>query len=56
MKSIIVLASSLAILTASTGQLPKVVHHVRIAQLQILKEMQTKNWGTPWTPSKNKAR
>ena len=54
MKSIIVIASTLAMLAASTGQLPKVVHQVRIAQLQILKEMQTKNWGTPWTPSKNK--
>ena len=53
MKSIIVIASTLAMLAASTGQLPKVVHQVRIAQLQILKEMQTKNWGTPWTPAKN---
>lgn len=53
MKSIIALASTLAILTASTGQLPKAVHQVRIAQLEILKAMQTKNWGTPWTPSRN---
>lgn len=53
MKSIIALASTLAIAAAGTGQLPKVVHQVRIAQLQILKQMQTKNWGTPWTPSKN---
>ena len=53
MKSIIVIASTLAMLAAGSGQLPKVVHQVRIAQLQILKEMQTKNWGTPWTPSEN---
>ena len=53
MKSLIALASTLAIAAAGTGQLPKVVHQVRIAQLQILKQMQTKNWGTPWTPSSN---
>ena len=53
MKSIIALASTLVMIAAGTGQLPKVVHQVRIAQLQILKEMQTKNWGTPWTPSEN---
>lgn len=53
MKSIIALASTLVILAASTGQIPKAVRQVRIAQLQILKEMQTKNWGTPWTPSSN---
>ncbi len=51
MKEIIVIASTLALLAAGSGKLPKVVHHVRIAQLQILKEMQTKNWGTPWTPT-----
>ena len=45
MKSIITLASPFAIIAASTSQLPKVAQRVRIAQLQILKEMQTKNWG-----------
>ncbi len=53
MKSLIALASTLAIAAAGTGHLPKVVHQVRIAQLQILKQMQTKNWGIPWTPSSN---
>jgi len=54
MKSIITIASTLAILASGTGQLPKVVHQVRVAQLVLLKEIQTKNWGTPWTPkSKN---
>ena len=50
MKEIIAIASTMALFAAGTGKLPKVVHQVRIAQLQILKEMQTKNWGTPWTP------
>jgi hypothetical protein len=51
MKSIITIASTLVLLAAGTGQLPKLVRQVRIAQLQLLKEIQTKNWGTPWTPS-----
>ena len=53
MKSIIVIASTLALFAAGTGQLPKVVHQLRIAQLLLLKEMQTKNWGSPWTPAEN---
>ena len=56
MKQIIAIASMLTVLAASTGQLPRVAHQVRIAQLEILKQMQTKNWGTPWTPSENKVR
>jgi hypothetical protein len=51
MKEIIAIASTLALLAAGTGKPPKVVHQIRFAQLQILKEMQTKNWGTPWTPA-----
>lgn len=54
MKQIIAIASMLTAIAASTGQLPRLVHQVRIAQLEILKQMQTKNWGTPWTPSENK--
>ena len=54
MKSIIAIASTWALIAAGTGQLPKVVHQVRIKQLQLLKEMQTKNWGTPWISSENK--
>ena len=43
MKSIIAIASTWVLIAAGTGQLPKVVHQVRIKQLQLLKEMQTKN-------------
>lgn len=53
MKSIIAIASALTLIAASTAQLPKLVHQARIAQLEMLKQMQTKNWGTPWTPSRN---
>ena len=42
MKLIIVIALIWALIAAGTGQLPKIVHQVRIKQLQLLKEMQTK--------------
>jgi hypothetical protein len=35
----------LALLAATTGQLPKVVAKVQVAQLQLLKASQSKNWG-----------
>ena len=35
----------LAILAASTGQLPKIIKGVQIAQLKLLKESQSKHWG-----------
>lgn len=35
----------LALLAASTGQLPKIVAKVQIAQLQLLKASQSKSWG-----------
>lgn len=30
---------------AAVGELPKLVHAVRVAQLQLLKESQSKHWG-----------
>ncbi len=35
----------LAFLAASTGQLPKIVRAVQIAQLHLLKESQSASWG-----------
>lgn len=35
----------IVILAASTGQLPKLVREVQIAQLYLLKASQSKNWG-----------
>jgi hypothetical protein len=39
------LAASLAIMAAMTGQLPKVIGAVRIAQLELIKASQTSNLG-----------
>lgn len=38
-------AAVLAILAASTGQLPKIVRAVQIAQLHLLKQSQSSSWG-----------
>lgn len=35
----------LAILAASTGQLPRIIRSVQIAQLQLLKQSQSSSWG-----------
>lgn len=35
----------LVLLSASTGQLPKIVAKVQVAQLQLLKASQSKSWG-----------
>lgn len=48
--SIFKIAAAMALACALSGRLPYVVHELRIAQLELLREMQTKNWGTPWVP------
>ena len=47
---LISISVTLAVLTVSTGQLPKVLKNVRIAQLKLIKESQASNWGTPMLP------
>ncbi|MBP9682517.1 MAG: hypothetical protein KBD76_14010 [Bacteriovorax sp.] len=44
---LIKLSLTLAITAALTGQLPKVVKEMRIAQLKVLKESQSSKWGMP---------
>ena len=39
------LVAILVILALATGQLPRVVRKVQIAQLQLLKSSQSKSWG-----------
>lgn len=46
-EKLISLAAALAIAAASTGQLPRIVHAVRVAQLQLIKESQASKWGIP---------
>jgi len=45
MNKLIAIAATLAVLTVSSGQLPKVLYKLRVAQLQLLKESQASNWG-----------
>lgn len=47
MDKLISISVTLAVLTVSTGQLPRVLKAVRVAQLQLIKESQASKWGTP---------
>ena len=47
---LISISVTLAVLTVSTGQLPRVLKAVRIAQLQLIKESQSSKCGTPMLP------
>jgi len=49
-QKLIPIAVSLAFLAASTGQLPRVLKTVRIAQLQLIKDSQASKWGTAMVP------
>jgi hypothetical protein len=45
LEKIFAIAVTLAVLAASTGQLPRVIKTIQVAQLQILKQSQTSEWG-----------
>lgn len=45
MDKLIAIAATLAVLTVSSGQLPKVLHKVRVAQLHLIKDSQASKWG-----------
>lgn len=51
---LIAIAATMAILAASTGQLPKVIKEVRIAQLKLIKDSQASKWGMPMLPPERK--
>lgn len=42
--------------TAVVGQLPRLVKTVRLAQLQLLKDSETKKWGRPFLLPVQRAR
>lgn len=44
---LITIAVTLAALVASTGQLPRIIHQVRVAQLKLIKGSQASKWGLP---------
>jgi hypothetical protein len=50
MNTLVKIAVSLAILAASTGQLPKMIYKIQLAQLYLIKESQASKWGMPMLP------
>ncbi len=50
MKALAEIAITLTILAAAAGNLPWIIKQAQIAQLHILVETKSSNWGTPWTP------
>lgn len=50
MKSLIEIAITVLLLAAVAGNLPKIIMEVRIAQLHLLMETRSSDWGRPWTP------
>lgn len=44
---LISISAILAVLTVSTGQIPRVLKVVRVAQLQLIKDSQASKWGRP---------
>lgn len=47
MNQLIKLAAILGIGAALSGSLPKIILHIRLAPLEIIKESQVSKWGTP---------
>lgn len=45
MSKLIAIAATLAALTVSSGQLPKALRQLRVAQLHLIKDSQTSKWG-----------
>lgn len=43
---IIEIAVALALVASATGQLPKVIRQVQLAEVKLLQESKTSSWGT----------
>ena len=54
MDKLIAIAATMAVLTVSTGLLPKVLYRIRIAQMELIQESKASKWGTPHLLSKAK--
>lgn len=54
--NLIKIASILALLSVSSGRLPKIFNQIKIAQLKLLKDSQASKWGIPMLlPNHNNA-
>ena len=45
---LIQIAVTFAVLAVSTGQLPRILRDVRVAQLHLIKDSQASKWGKPF--------
>lgn len=45
MDKLIAIAATLAALAVASGQLPKVLHKLHVAQLHVIKDSQASKWG-----------
>lgn len=45
MDKLIAIAATLAVLAVASGQLPKVLHKLHVAQLHLIKDSQSSSWG-----------
>ena len=45
LEKLISVAATLAVLAVSTGQLPRILHTVRMAQLHLIQDSQASKWG-----------
>jgi hypothetical protein len=50
MEKLIAIATTLAILTVSSGQLPKVVYKIQVMQLKLIKQSNANSWGKLYLP------
>ena len=48
LNKLIAVAMTAALTAAATGQLPRLVQTVRVAQLKLLKDSQSSKWGKPF--------
>jgi len=50
MKNLIKVAVTMAFITVATGNLPKILHKLRIAQLHLIQESQASKWPKAMLP------
>jgi hypothetical protein len=48
LNKLIAVAMTAVLASAATGQLPRLIQSVRVAQLQLLKDSQSSKWGKPF--------
>ena len=47
LEKLIQVVAAFVVITASTGQLPRLIHEVRVAQAHLIQETKASKWGTP---------